>query len=102
MAAMGPCVTSSGIHCTLPGCKLADLYENYIAKAYNISVPGMVDSFLKAIARDVTFIIEFFVHVRYFLTLPILPYFVFDMSVTLPGHAAHNISFLMVDEIRQH
>ena len=58
--------------------------------------------FFKAIARDVTFIIEFFVHVRYFLTLPILPYFVFDMSVTLPGHAAHNISFLMVDEIRQH
>ena len=59
MAAMGPCVTFSGIHCTLPGCRLADLYENYIAKAYNISVPGMVDSFLKAIARDVTFIIEF-------------------------------------------
>ena len=59
MAPVGPCVTSSGIHCTLPGCRLADLYENYIAKAYNISVPGMVDSFLKAIARDVTFIIEF-------------------------------------------
>ena len=59
MAPVGLCVTSSGIHCTLQGCKLADLYENYIAKAYNISVPGMVDSFLKAIARDVTFIIEF-------------------------------------------
>ena len=77
MAAMGPCVTSSGIHCTLLGCRLADLYENYIAKAYNISVPGMVDSFLKAIARDFTFIIEF-------CSCPFFSYtfnFAFDMFV---------------------
>ena len=48
MATVGLCVTSSGIHCTLPGCRLADVYEDYITKAHNISVLGMVDSFLQS------------------------------------------------------
>ena len=45
MAAVELCVTSSGIHCTLPGCRLADVCEDYIAKAYNM---GMADSFLQS------------------------------------------------------
>ena len=95
MAAVGLCVTFSGIHCTLPGCRLADVYEDYITKAHNISVLGMVDSFLQShcqgchIYYRVLFMFVFFLPFQFCLILIVTGLCVVARTV------AQNISLIL-------